>query len=278
MNSVHREIQQDNWHHKQDDQWYNWNSRQDTQRVGKSEAPLDGASQWPPDSIWYCVASVLLTRAPMEDWDWMVHWILLKRHYRQWVPICQTRRHALPGTVGWVFLSALKANTDSTLCDATPMCNVETLGRAIAAYIGVRARTPRPWRSQHLWQRGGKWQWWWTSWDRGSLLGSQASCAAGKKVKCEQPKAKVGWGVSSRDPNVTEFMTYRPYSQVELADLGKQVQQTHRKHLEAWLLWLWDTGWARHLRGFAGPYWEKPWRRKWQPHSSPLSWKIPSTE
>ena len=214
----------------------------------------------------------------MEDWDWMVHWILLKRHYRQWVPICQTRRHALPGTVGWVFLSALKANTDSTLCDATPMCNVETLGRAIAAYIGVRARTPRPWRSQHLWQRGGKWQWWWTSWDRGSPLGSQARCAAGKKVKCEQPKAKVGWGVSSRDPNVTEFMTYRPYSQVELADLGKQVQQTHRKHLEAWLLWLWDTGWARHLRGFAGPYWEKPWRRKWQPHSSPLSWKIPRTE
>ena len=153
MNSVHREIQQDNWHHKQDYQRYNWHSRQDTQRVGKSEAPLGGASQWPTDGIWYCVASVPLTWAPVEDWDWMVHWILLKRHYRQWVPICQTRRHALPGTVGWVFLSALKANTDSTLCDATPMCNVETLGRARAAYSGVRARTPWPWRSQHLWQR-----------------------------------------------------------------------------------------------------------------------------
>ena len=36
--------------------------------------------------------------------------------------------------------------------------------------------------------------------------------------------------------------------------------------------------WAWHLRGFAGPYWEKPWRRKWQPHSSPLSWKMPRTE
>ena len=33
---------------------------------------------------------------------------------------------------------------------------------------------------------------------------------------------------------MTEFMTYRPYSQVELADLGKQVQQTHREHLEAY--------------------------------------------
>ena len=64
-NSVHSEIQQDNWRHKQDGQRYNWHSWQDTQRVGESEAPLDGGSQWPPDSIWYCVASVLLTWAPV---------------------------------------------------------------------------------------------------------------------------------------------------------------------------------------------------------------------
>ena len=52
-NSVHSGIQQDNWCHKQDDQQYNWHSWQDIQQVGEPEAPLDGGSQWPPDSIWY---------------------------------------------------------------------------------------------------------------------------------------------------------------------------------------------------------------------------------
>ena len=50
--------QQDNWHWKQG-QEYNWRSWQDIHRVGEPEAPLDGGSQWPPDSMWYWVTVVL---------------------------------------------------------------------------------------------------------------------------------------------------------------------------------------------------------------------------
>ena len=38
-----------------------------------------------------------------------------------------------------------------------------------------------------------------------------------------------------------EFMTYWPYTHVELVDLGKQFQQTQGGPLLAWLLQLWDT-------------------------------------
>ena len=44
--SMHSEIQRDNWFYKRDQQ-YNWCSWQDTQQVGKPEAPLEGGSHWP---------------------------------------------------------------------------------------------------------------------------------------------------------------------------------------------------------------------------------------
>ena len=47
----------------------NWHSRQDTQQVGKPEAPLDGGSQWPTDNMWYCVSATLVAWAPVEDWE-----------------------------------------------------------------------------------------------------------------------------------------------------------------------------------------------------------------
>ena len=67
VNSMDSEIPQDNWGSEQNQQ-YNWHSRQDTQQVEKPEAPLDGESQWPPYSTWYHVATVLSGWTPVEDW------------------------------------------------------------------------------------------------------------------------------------------------------------------------------------------------------------------
>ena len=55
-----------------------------------------------------------------------------------------------------------------------------------------------------------------------------------QKVRHEQHMA---WGTSSRDPptNVTEFTTYRPYTQAELVNLGSQFQQKQREPLAAGL-------------------------------------------
>ena len=49
---------------------------------------------------------------------------------------------------------------------------------------------------------------------------------------------------------MTEFMTYRPYTQMELVDLGKKFQQMQGGPLLAWLLQLWDTGVGPAPMGF----------------------------
>ena len=58
-----------------------------------------------------------------------------------------------------------------------------------------------------------------------------------QKVKHEQPAVQGGHppGV----PNVTEFLTYRSYTQVELVDMGKQFW---RKQGEPWQLGFCDSG------------------------------------
>ena len=120
----------------------------------------------------------------------------------------------------------------------TGVQSAEMLGRTRAMCTDVRARALWPWRTQHLWQQGSKWQWWWTLWDCGSLLGSKVHCTA----ESEAWAAYGPGGTSSKALNMTEFMTYRPYTQMELVDLGKQFQQMQGGPLLAWLLQLWDTG------------------------------------
>ena len=39
------------------------------QEVEESKTALDGGSQWPPYSMWYPVARVLLVWALVEDWE-----------------------------------------------------------------------------------------------------------------------------------------------------------------------------------------------------------------
>ena len=67
--------EQDNWHSQRDTQQVEGpessqkKKQQETQQVGKPEAPLDGGSQWPLYSLWYCVAVILLAWALVEDWE-----------------------------------------------------------------------------------------------------------------------------------------------------------------------------------------------------------------
>ena len=75
-------------------------------------------------------------------------------------------------------------------------------------------------------------------WDCGSPLVSNTCCAA--EAKHEQPMAQGG--PSSRGPQCDWVMTYWPYTQAELVDLGKKFWQKQGETLAAWLLWLWDTG------------------------------------
>ena len=58
-----------------------------------------------------------------------------------------------------------------------------------------------------------------------------------QKVKREQPMVQGGHPQGA--PIVTEFMTYRPYTQAELVDLGKQFW---RKQGEPWQLGFCDSG------------------------------------
>ena len=67
-------------------------------------------------------------------------------------------------------------------------------------YIGIRARTPWPWRTQHLWQQSGKRRWWGTLWECRSMLGREAHLQ--QKVKQEQLMAQ---GRHPQEVNVTEF-------------------------------------------------------------------------
>ena len=69
--------EQDNWHSQRDTQQVKGlepsqkKRQQETQQVGKPEAPLDGGSQWPLHSMWYRVAVILLMWALVEDWEVM---------------------------------------------------------------------------------------------------------------------------------------------------------------------------------------------------------------
>ena len=109
---------ENNWHREQG-QRYNGHSRQDTQKVEESKTLLDGGSQWPPYSIWYTVARVLLVWALVEDWE-VVDWSpdsLEKVLQGVNSHLLDRVAHTAAGTRGWMFLIALMVNMDSELHD-----------------------------------------------------------------------------------------------------------------------------------------------------------------
>ena len=95
------------------------------------------------------------------------------------------------GTVGWVFLIALKANIESTLCDATPVCNVQRRLEELDQRILVLEQEPRgpeePSISDRVVVSDG-------DDERHETVGPHLAArpVVQQKVKCEQPKAKEG--------------------------------------------------------------------------------------
>ena len=59
-------------------------------------------------------------------------------------------------------------------------------------------------------------------------------------MKSQQPM--VPGGNLACPSQIVEHMTFCPYMQARLVDLGKQFQQWVREPLAAWLLCLWDLG------------------------------------
>ena len=70
-------------------------------------------------------------------------------------------------------------------------------------------------------------------------LGSEDRCTAESEAWVAYG---LGWGHPQGALSVTDFMMYWSYTQAELIDLGMWFWQKQGKPLEAWLLWLWDTG------------------------------------
>ena len=77
--------------------------------------------------MWFCVAVILSAWAPVEDWE------VVDSSLDSIVKMLDVVSSCLPnkvvqiaaGTMGWIFLTALKANMDSALCDATSVHSVQ---------------------------------------------------------------------------------------------------------------------------------------------------------
>ena len=196
---------------------------------------------WPPDSMCYHVAAILSVWAPVEDWE-VVDRRALKRCYGWWGPVCRTRWHGLPlawwGGFSWVPWRQTWMVLSVMLCQCTA-CRDAWKNRG--TYTDLRARTPQPWRTQHLWQWGGKWWWGRTLWDCGSLLGSEACCAAESEAwaACDpggHPQGPPVWLNSLKQGWLTGVSSFgkikgKPW-QLGSCDSGAQV----------WVWHIWEFG------------------------------------
>ena len=77
--------------------------------------------------MWSCAAAILLVWAPVEDREVVDSSLDSTEKAQQAVSSRLPHKAArtATGTVRWTFLAALKANMESALHDATPVCNVQ---------------------------------------------------------------------------------------------------------------------------------------------------------
>ena len=80
------------------------------------------------------MATILSAWVPVEDWE------AVDSSPDSTEKVNKAAK-AAAGTVGHIFLTTLLVNMDSTPHEAASVCNVQSLGRTRATYIGVRART-----------------------------------------------------------------------------------------------------------------------------------------
>ncbi|KAG5198454.1 hypothetical protein JEQ12_007050 [Ovis aries] len=110
---------------------------------------------------------------------------------------------------GRIFLTALKVNVDSALCDVTPVHNVqrhvEELEQRILALEQESCGPEEPSISDSEA----------VSDDDDEHYETKGPCLAARSIVQQKVEHEQRWpgGTSSRDPHTTEFMTYRPYTQ-----------------------------------------------------------------
>lgn len=87
---------------------------------------MNGGSQWPPHSLWQQVAVVLLVWAPVEDWEAVDGSpdSIEKASQAVTSHLQDGAAWTVAGTMGWIFLTALKVNMDSALRDAAQVCKL----------------------------------------------------------------------------------------------------------------------------------------------------------
>ena len=77
--------------------------------------------------MWFCVAVILSAWALVEDWE-VVDGSL--DSIEKMLEVVSSRlpnkvAQIATGTMEWIFLTALKANMDSALCDAMQVCQLQ---------------------------------------------------------------------------------------------------------------------------------------------------------
>ena len=96
--------------------------------------------------MWCRVATILLAWALVEDWDVVDGSLASIEKVLQVVSSYLLNKVAWTaiGIVGWILLTAMKANMSSVpRCHTSVRC-AEMFGRTRVRYIGFRARTPWP--------------------------------------------------------------------------------------------------------------------------------------
>ena len=93
--------------------------------MGEPEVPPKGGSQWPPYSVWYFVTVILLASAPVEDWEAVNGLQALQALQAESSCLLNKVSWTAADTVGWIFLTILKANMDRTIGNAAPVLNVQ---------------------------------------------------------------------------------------------------------------------------------------------------------
>ena len=194
----------------QQDSWHSW---KDTQQVGEPEATMDGGHQWPPHSMWYLVAAVLLVWALVKDWK------VVDRSWVSPAKALQVVSSILPDKAACTAILLLAPwggfcwlpwrliwIMPSMMMHKCVKCRDGRRVRTVRTYTG--ARDAWPWWTQHLEQWVNKGQWQWTLWNYRSPHVNKAHCATEGEIWAANGAGEHPQGA----PNVTEYTMYWLYT------------------------------------------------------------------
>ena len=96
----------------------------------------DGTDMWPPTSMWFLVAEVLLNLAPAEELDSMDDTRLsIEMALHSLGEQILEKAQPPKGQVGWLFLTAFCHNVDSALQDAAQIRELQAKEEALEVRV-----------------------------------------------------------------------------------------------------------------------------------------------